>query len=343
MPKRPSKDSPKCPFCSYPTIRWGTRPNKHRTIQKYRCKNCKKHFTNQPNLQKHKTYPISIILNAVSNLNLGYSLKQTANYFKKHNLKKSTLSCWYNQLKTALPYHRIRNQIRMYYKPADIIKKRTFIHHNHPFRYQYYKPKVDLFLKQYPALRHYLENIETILPKGIFTNSQRISKISKETQKTWLADGGRPIRGVGEDFASQSPTAYGVFRVSALTKKLALKIKENYATTLANIALQLTEDNKERHQIVEDLMLRNDTATLAVEIPVYLDSLTGHMDILQIRFNKLHILDFKPETINKKEAIAQLSLYANALSRITNIPLTHVRCAFFNNENYFEFCPNPSE
>ena len=308
MPKRPSKDSPKCPFCSYPTIRWGTRPNKHRTIQKYRCKNCKKHFTNQPNLQKHKTYPISIILNAVSNLNLGYSLKQTANYFKKHNLKKSTLSCWYNQLKTALPYHRIRNQIRMYYKPADIIKKRTFIHHNHPFRYQYHKPKVDLFLKQYPALRHYLENIETILPKGIFTNSERISHMAKVRKQI-----------------------------------VRLKIKENYATTLANIALQLTEDNKERHQIVEDLMLRNDTATLAVEIPVYLDSLTGHMDILQIRFNKLHILDFKPENINKKEAIAQLSLYANALSRITNIPLTHVRCAFFNNENYFEFCPNPSE
>ena len=90
-------------------------------------------------------------------------------------------------------------------------------------------------------------------------------------------------------------------------------------------------------------MLRNDTATLAVEIPVYLDSLTGHMDILQIRFNKLHILDFKPENINKKEAIAQLSLYANALSRITSIPLRDFRCAFFNNENYFEFCPNPSE
>jgi len=326
MPKKPSPENPKCPKCSSKTIKWGIRKSKKRTSQKYQCKNpeCRKYFTLQPELQSRKTYNISLILNAITNLNLGYSIKQTRSYFKgkthkqKTKLPKSTISWWYNQFKQYLPYHRIRNKIKTIYPPTEIIKKKTFTHHKQPFTYQYHQPKIDLFLNQYPSLKHYLENIENILPKDIFNNSKRISQISKQTAKT-----------------------------KYINENIQLKEKQNYATKLAQIALQITNDNKQRHSIIENLMLKNDTATIAVEIPIYLkaeetklnQNLTGHIDILQIRYSKLHILDFKPENINKEEAIAQLQLYASALSKLTKIPLKNFKCAWFDQNTYYEFCP----
>lgn len=318
MPKKSNKDNPKCPLCNSQTIKWGIRKSKKRLTQKYQCKNneCRKYFTTQPSLQKNKTYNINLIINTISNLNLGYSIKQTQSYFKgkKHNQKtkipRSTLSYWYNQLKPCLPYHRIRQKIKTTYTPINIIKKKNFTHHNQPFTYQYHQPKLDLFLKHYPTLKHYLENIETLLPKDIFNNSQRISQITK---------------------------------IKNNNQNTQLKTKQNYATKLAEMALQITNNNAERHQIVENLMLKNDTATIATEIPVYLklknNTITGHIDILQIRYNKLHILDFKPEKTDKQKAIIQLYHYASALSKLTKISLKNFKCAWFDQNSYYEFYP----
>ena len=145
------------------------------------------------------------------------------------------------------------------------------------------------------------------MPKNIFNNSDRISKINNENNKI------NPIK------------------------------KQNYAVKLAQLALQITEDNRERHNIVENFMLINDTATIATEVPVYLKQnetktkpLTGHIDILQIRYNKFHILDYKPEPIDKKQTINQLLLYQEALSRRTKIPKHKFKLAFFNDEGYYE-------
>lgn len=305
------KTNPKCPGCGALSKSIGFRKCRKRAIQRYLCKNpsCSKSFTLQPSFQHHKSYPIALILQAISNINLGYSLKQTKNYFKKRKIPRSTLSYWYNQLKHDLSYHRIRNNVKKLYRPIEIIQKRNFIHQKQPFLYQYHKPKADLFLKQYPSLKYYLENINSIIPKAIFSSSQRISKIAKE---------------------------------NGLNQNINLTAKNNYAVKLADLAMQLAEDKKQRHSIIENIMLINDTATIAVEIPVYLQTpqtITGHIDMLQMRYSKLHILDFKPEKISNKEAVSQLSLYAKALSSITKIPMEKFICAFFNNKVYCEFCP----
>ena len=90
-------------------------------------------------------------------------------------------------------------------------------------------------------------------------------------------------------------------------------------------------------------MLINDTATIAAEIPIHLNYnnqlLTGHIDLLQLKFNKLYITDYKPEAINEKQAQSQLCLYTLALSGLTNTPIKHFICAYFDNKNYFEFYP----
>jgi len=94
-------------------------------------------------------------------------------------------------------------------------------------------------------------------------------------------------------------------------------------------------------------MLANDSATVAVEVPVYLypneapdlqltGVLTGHIDILQIRGEKIWILDYKPDAKYEKQAKFQLYLYARALSVRTCIPLSHFGLAYFDDKDYFE-------
>jgi len=126
--------------------------------------------------------------------------------------------------------------------------------------------------------------------------------------------------------------------------------KTNYACRLAGVALAMTKNNRERHEVVQDFMLANDTATLACEVPVYLycgeagrfgffkdsgvdfkQSVTGHIDLVQIRFGYIHLLDFKPEAAKER--------YALALSARTGIWLRNFVCGWFDEKDYFEFRP----
>lgn len=94
-------------------------------------------------------------------------------------------------------------------------------------------------------------------------------------------------------------------------------------------------------------MLANDSATIAVEVPVYLHpneapdlqltgALTGHIDVLQIRGDKVWILDYKPDAKREKRAKFQLYLYARALSVRTGIPLSRFGLAYFDDKDYFD-------
>lgn len=101
-------------------------------------------------------------------------------------------------------------------------------------------------------------------------------------------------------------------------------------------------------------MLANDSATIAVEVPVYLfpreasdlklaDVLTGHIDVLQIRYDKVWILDYKPEARQETRAKYQLYLYARALSVRTKIPLSRFGLAYFDDKDYFEVAIDPGD
>jgi predicted RecB family nuclease len=198
--------------------------------------------------------------------------------------------------------NRLRNKLKGTPIHNMIIKKR-FIHHQQPFLFQYHNLKLE-FVKKFPTLINYLRNVHNI-PKNIFENSNRISQ------------------------------------AKATDKETKINEKQNYAVELAKLAAAITKDNKQRHQIIEDFMLINDTATVAVEIPVYLNNLTGHIDILQIRYHKIYILDYKPTPVNKKQTINQLKLYRKALSKRTNIPEHKFKLAFFNDKGYYELNPCP--
>ena len=106
-------------------------------------------------------------------------------------------------------------------------------------------------------------------------------------------------------------------------------------------------------------MLTTDSVTVAVEVPIYLTSadvrhmrehlgfhipldtahaVTGHIDVLQIRNGRVHILDYKPGAVHERP-IAQLMVYALALSRRTGLRLFDFTCAWFDDRHYFEFYP----
>ena len=96
-------------------------------------------------------------------------------------------------------------------------------------------------------------------------------------------------------------------------------------------------------------MLINDKATIACEVPVWYweknidNGVTGHIDMLQVRNNKMYILDYKPNAVKEKKAPWQLYHYALALSFRTRMPLKQFRCAWFDQESYFEYDPTKTE
>ncbi len=336
--------------------KYGKKSKKFQTLQRYFCKNCQKTFTLQQ--PKNKTYPISIILNAISNYNLGNTQSEIQNLIsRKFKLKPSqkTISNWLNEYKAICTFSRLRKQaIKLYnYNPTNIIHKQT-LSHIQPYTFKCHKAKLDILLKENPnfaAIKDYVEKVNSKqFPHHIFTyNKQKNSPL---------------IAGESaNNFMDKSTNFFADNRASQIKfNHLNIKIldKNNQSNELAKLALNLAKTNKERHQAIQDFMLINDSTTIAVEVPVYLTNwdagyyrnqkefifplsnyttpITGHIDILQIRNGLIHILDYKPEA-NKTNPIEQLTIYALALSRKLNLPLYYFKSAWFDENNYFEFFP----
>jgi ATP-dependent exoDNAse (exonuclease V) beta subunit len=85
--------------------------------------------------------------------------------------------------------------------------------------------------------------------------------------------------------------------------------------------------------------LRHLTEDLGFHIPLPTTAtLTGHIDVLQVRNGRVHILDYKPGAVHERP-IAQLMVYALALSRRTGLRLYDFVCTWFDDQHYYEFYP----
>lgn len=360
----------KCPICSSKKIkRYGITKNKFQNFQRYSCKSCEKTFTLQPQI-KNKTYPIKIILNTISNYNLGYTQTETSKIIaKKHKIKvpQKTISNWINQHKQACAFSKLRPEAIKLYSPNNIIFNQA-LQHNQVYIFQYHKAKLYLLFhnikynnefinqsKYYEPIKSYLEKIPTkAFPHHIFKSyetkvKEGIIKTSPDVENNNLKINNQEQR------ASQ-------IKLEILP---IIKLqKNNFACKLAGLALQTAKSNKDRHQSIQNFMLTNDSTTIAVELPVYLTQddityykrrrflinflekyttpITGHIDFLQIRNGLLHILDYKPDAHLKQtqqQAVQQLTIYALALASRTKLDLHSFKCAFFDENNYYEFFP----
>jgi len=340
-----------CPFCNSPKIqKQGKRKNKLQILQKYKCLNCRRYFTGKS--MPNKTYSPNIILNAVSYYNLGNSQKNTAKILNsrfKIKLPQRTISQWIKQYKHICTFSRLRkNALKICKQDKNSNKKlntnkkpnkmifHSILKHHQIYNFQLHRAKEQLLSKELPEqkfslFKAYMEKIPTKeFPHHIFKPKQnKTNNLPRSSQ----------MRFQTFPFIKQE--------------------KQNTANKLAELVLNLAQNNRQRHQKIQDFMLINDSTTIAAEIPIYLTRgdinyfknkgfqlnlqshntpITGHIDLLQIRNNLIHILDYKPEA-NKVNPINQLTLYALALASRTKLALKDFKCAWFDENNYYEFFP----
>lgn len=110
---------------------------------------------------------------------------------------------------------------------------------------------------------------------------------------------------------------------------------------------------KNAHEDVEKHMLESDTASVAAEVPIWLEPaemercgwamkdgacLTGHIDVLRWEADGcLGIWDFKPDAAKEEQAHMQVYLYALMLSLRTGIPLETFHCGYFDSKDVYQF------
>lgn len=305
-----------CSFCEGEnTVKAGQRVKRETKAQKYFCKNCKKYFCSS--LMPHKTYSPRTILNGITYYNLGYKLdatrKKLSSQFKQ-KVPKSTLHSWIKQYESICTFTKYRRKLSI--SPEEAITEKVFKHHQE-YAFKFHRLKLNILSKKFPEIRRYLYKVYKNCPDEIFEHGQRCSGTVIES-----------IR---------------------LRRE---RTKDNNAVLLTKLALLLAKRNKDRHPAIQDFMLKNDTATVAVEVPVYpypteipelriREPLCGHIDFLQIRWDKVWILDYKPNAkFNPVKSLHQIYLYKLALSKRTNIPLQRISAAYFDGKDYFKLKEN---
>jgi transposase-like protein len=317
---------PQCPYCgkNRHIAKIGHRSTKRGIMQRYRCNICNKTFTETP--LKHAQYPPKIIFFAISSYNLGHTKRQVTEILSKKfnaDVPIPTIHSWLKRFQDVCTIAPLRK--RYSFKPLSIIKSKK-LHHVQVYNFKYHDLKLNLAAKKFPSLRKYIRDMYESCPNELFKK--------------------------------EGPRCSSL-RIEIKPRKIP---KANNAPKLANFGTTLARSSKSHHQKVEDFMLINDSATIATEIPVFVHpneltktqrkiigldikrTLTGHIDILQVRFDRIHVLDYKPDTKkDDKRAAEQVFLYTLALSKRTGIPLSEFTCAYFDDKNYFQFSPMPKE
>jgi hypothetical protein len=328
--------NPVCPQCGCKsTAKKGKRRNRLQTLQVYRCTECMHRFTGEAG--KNKTYPLRVILEAVSTFDLGHSLTETQRLMRgrfHRQIPERTISSWLAEYRPLTTYSRLRAAGRRLYGPQLVIRSHTF-HHQQVYRFQVHRAKLGLLMQP---------------------TTHRATHAHSEFKplQSYLAD---------IDIASKFP--HSLFQATGhRSSKFPAEIhppvtrKENHATRLAALVLPTAPNNKKRHETLQRFMLVNDSVTVAVEVPVYLtqddiayyrsrgfevdfesDVITGHIDFLQIRNGHIHILDYKPDARKETHAHVQLTIYALAVARRTGLPLRFFKCGWFDERDYFDFYP----
>ncbi len=330
--KRPER----CPHCGSAAIsRKGTRRKKIEIVQLWRCASCKRVFTPTPAALRNKTYPLRIVLDAITLYDLGYSLEATADKIQSrhgYRVGRSTVAAWLTDHRALTTYARLRPEGRRLFPPTQAIRS-IKLYHRQIYKFAYHRPKLAMLRKsrehrRFAGVADFLERVPVDCPHELFKASER---------------------------ASQTPLA------KINISRLIVVEKENFATRMAGLIIPTVGDNRLRHEALQRFMLANDSTTLAIEVPIWLapttirelerehgvalmpegadGALTGHIDFLQVRNRAVHILDYKPDARTNRP-IAQLTVYALALTKLVpGLRLFDIKCAWFNEEEYCEFFP----
>ena len=298
-----------CPGCGNPGIKSGSRKTSRGRVQRLYCRPCDRNFCTSA--LPRRQYSPSTVLETVTAYNLGRTLDDTQRHIARRfrtTVPQSTIHSWLGQFSSVCTFSRFRR--RYSFSEEETIQTRTFSHRQE-YKFKFHRLKTNILCRrQFPPIRRYLWHIAENCPNKLFQEGG-----------ARCSDGNLP--------------------------ELSLRLvrKETNAVPLARLGLVLAKHRRGRHEAIQRFMLANDSATIAVEVPVnpneapdlkLAEVLTGHIDVLQIRYDKVWILDYKPEARRETRAKFQLYLYARALNARTGIPLSRFGLAYFDDQDYFE-------
>jgi hypothetical protein len=321
----------RCIYCQSTAItKKGKRRKKLETVQLWYCHTCTRVFT--PQRAKGKTYPLKVIIEAVMLYYRGETRQRVAARIRERfgiHVPSWTLSAWLAEYRVLTTYARLRTQGCHQFRPHQLVLS-TRLHHKQVYMFRTHRGKLAAILNhpthtRFHPIATYLTEMAKACPHHLFHAEHRASSTK------------------------------GAFDLTSV----AITEKQNLAARIAGLILQTVTHNKRRHDELQRFMLTTDSVTVAVEVPIYLTpedishmqqqlgfhipldtdtTLTGHIDVLQIRNGAIHILDYKPNA-HREKPIAQLMIYALALSRRTGLKLYDFVCAWFDEQHYFEFYP----
>jgi len=292
------------------TIKAGKRESKHGKIQRYYCKDCKKYFTEKK--QSYTQYPLNVIMYTLEQYNKGHSVKEAKNRVGKkypYSPPTRTIYSWIHRYKPILTFLKLRKNYKI--EPSTLTTTHNYKHQQiYPFKYHHLK--LNIHSKQRPELRRYINWLERSLDRKMFLSGPRCSSLKIE-------------------------------------HNTSVKQKDNISPELTRLGLNSQPKNtkKSPHQTVQDFFLINDSSTICTELPVFInpketsldidEPITGHIDLIQIRYDNLYILDYKPNLNRPERHASQLALYKEAIQRRTSIPEDKIHTAVFNKHSYYEF------
>jgi len=304
-----------CPYCKKKdVIKAGLRNTRQGLIQKYYCKRCQRYFSDKTEPYTH--YPFHVMLYALQLYNQGYPLSQVKTQIgKKYRVSPPvrTMYSWIARYKEMLSFLSLRKKYSLH--PDDLTTTHRLFHQQvYPFTYHHLK--LNIASKKLPQLRRYINWVERNLPTKIFLNGPRASQAKVKDSK--------------------------------YIKNMTIIKKDHPETTLTSYALTLQKKQQSAHEAVEEFFLLNDATTVCTELPVFLNPketqlfsintpLTGHIDLVQIKDNRVYIMDYKPNLNNPSRYIDQLLAYKEAVHHRTRIPKKDIIPIAFNHHSYFEY------
>src|ERR1700694_1159886 len=170
-----SKVPDACPHCgSHVLTRRGTRRKKLEIVQLWRCGSCKRVFTPGPAALRNKTYPLRMILSALTDYDLGYSLAQTAARLKKkpnRSVSPSTITAWLHDYDQHCSYRRLRAAGLARFPAGQTIRS-IKLYHRQVYEYAYHRPKLEFVRNgtlddkrmgdnRFASLADFLESVST--------------------------------------------------------------------------------------------------------------------------------------------------------------------------------------
>ena len=117
---------------------------------------------------KNRTYPLKLILDAVSTFNLGYSITDTRSVLRRHfhvDVPDRTINSWLTAYRSVSTYARLRAAGKKLFDPRSIIASR-FFEHRQVYRFQVHYAKLELSLQS--PIHHHLSPL-----RGYLTAVQR--------------------------------------------------------------------------------------------------------------------------------------------------------------------------